>query len=152
MAKKKTKQKENIPMAEEITLAVEWWSNELQNNTKQDAGDSEVNLFMKVFATRKEYLTQEQIEVFEKELGSLLVSRCQENWREDNPSWCSYHRAFGVDYHPDKILQDALKKAGINPENTRLPIKTVMWINPGQVSVRKGYGVEIEDIFLKESK
>lgn len=47
---------------------------------------------------------------------------------------------FGVDYHPDYPLNEALTQSGIDPRTLDiLPLKTTMWIHlGGEISVRFG--------------
>jgi hypothetical protein len=66
---------------------------------------------------------------------------------------------LGTDYHPDRILADALVVAGISDNMGTLPIKTKMWlaVSGKGVDVAYGYGakqhhcdtVEEMDAYLK---
>jgi hypothetical protein len=53
---------------------------------------------------------------------------------------------FGTDYHPDRVLVDAAKRAGIKVGMTTFPWKTIMWISPGSVTVSAGYGAQSVEI------
>ncbi|WP_280335638.1 hypothetical protein [Nocardia wallacei] len=58
---------------------------------------------------------------------------------------------LGVDYDPDPLLADALRAAGATPPFTiQLPIKTLMWIEPGHIRVRRGETGPIHEIPLHE--
>lgn len=60
-------------------------------------------------------------------------------WRPDEPRWASSLRSVSIDYHPWSLFRDAADRAGFRLPGLALPIKTVMWINPGQVRVAVGY-------------
>lgn len=54
--------------------------------------------------------------------------------------------SIGVDYHPDRILWNALQAAGIDDDLTALPWKTTMWFRDGGVQVLLGYGGEVIEL------
>jgi len=70
--------------------------------------------------------TPEQVDAFESALAEAIMAT-------------PMYGAFGVDYHPDRILQDAARIAGLTVDGA-LPIKTLMWIDATSVRVAEGYG------------
>lgn len=120
--------------------AAKWWADKLRNGAKIDNGDtSDVGIFTMMAA----YMLQEAessnqsadaIDKFEDELTSVL-ERMQGNYI-----------SFGVDYHPDYILQDAADKVGLELGMTTLPWKTNMYITGDTVKVSYGYGAEAVEI------
>jgi hypothetical protein len=138
-------------MEAEINAAVEWWVNVLRERPAHDNGDA----FQSMFSTRMSRMLPPiddvQLEIFGNTLREIIYQRCVETWRPGNPQWGSYMRTFGCDYGPDMMLSEAAESANIKPSMLLFPIKTVMWINPGEVTVRHGYGSEIETIFPSQS-
>ncbi len=116
--------------------AAKWWADQLRGTAKLDNGDpSETGgmvlaLAMLLQADEKVDQDNENINVFEQELGAILESKDAE------------YTHLGVDYHPDHILQEAATKAELGLGMTSLPWKTTMWIQGGEIKVSEGYGAE----------
>ena len=121
---------------EQIGIAVEWWGNVICN-PKHDNGDkSEQGVMATMLATMATTkITDEQKQIFGKELILLLEMESQFN-------------GLHCDYGPDIILRKAMEKAEIN--STNAPWKTNMNFQDGQVTVRYGYGAELQ-MLLKKS-
>lgn len=119
---------------ETANKAAKWWADQLRGHAKLDNGDnSETGFFgmalgMILQEREKSKQSTEQMDKFEKELADALI--------RDNTS------CFGVDYHPDYILELAAENAGLPLGMTTLPWKTTMWIDGDKVTVRCGYGAE----------
>jgi hypothetical protein len=138
----------------ETTEAAKWWASRL-GNAYHDIGDrddderalsSDANL-MTALAGRT--FTDEQRDAFQAAAGQVIEEHLQRwetgiwegGWDPAEPLRGSANRAIGCDYNPDQVLQDAGARAGIEVRMLDLPMKTVMWINPGEVKVAEGYGV-----------
>ncbi len=113
----------------EIGVAVRWWRAQLLGQKYQDAGDATINLFARVASQR---VSVEQADRFAAELADELERQCDAGWME------RYGLRLMTDYHPEEELRDVAERADV--DNRAFPIKTVMWIEPGEVRVRNGYG------------
>jgi hypothetical protein len=86
-----------------------------------------------------------------------LVAAFQEAW--DGPDWDDWgwgkrgshygapELVVHVDYEPMEMLQKAADDAGLIGDDPMFPRKTVMWIEPGKVTVRDGYAAELQVIY-----
>lgn len=127
-------------MEEKTALkAAKWWADQLRSPAKLDNGDESLSGAM-TFAlatmlqeSERKGLQNDKIDAFEKELAIMLQTKGDKF-------------ILGVDYHPDKILHDAGTAAGLDLGMTGLPWKTVMWIDNNTVTVKCGYGAQIEEI------
>lgn len=129
-------------MKEEIKAAVDWWTDILASNKPDhDNGDGneEGRLLLEMLSSLLPKLDEHKIEIFRAELTKLLVERISKYWDLDNPDYGSYFRVIYNDYGPDRSLREAAKAAGIDRMDSRFPIKTSMRIDPGKVSVSRGY-------------
>ncbi len=128
----------------ELAFAANWWAKTLMSQFLNDAGDWQINAVANWTGSVLDKPRPEQAERFRTALICLMAARFAETWRENEPGWASYYRTVGTDYHPDAILSAALDFAGVTGGSLTLPIKTLMWVNPGSVIVRPGYhGKEI---------
>lgn len=87
--------------------------------------------------------TPEQIEAFRVALAEVIEQKLRERpeeWRPDNPSWASAFRQIAGDYRPAQELETAAEEAGFKLKMFDVPMKTVMWVNPGIVKVAVGHG------------
>lgn len=124
----------------EITTAAKWWADKLLEDIVMDAGDVMINTVATVARRGLESVSPKEVERFRLALAALLAVQCATNgWDVDNPQFGSACRAVHVDYAPEPVLVCALSFARISGGDLRLPIKTTMWINPGDVRVRAGY-------------
>ncbi len=135
-------------MEKELKVAATWWADQLRQIANHDNGDAMCNA-MASWATDKtrRVITDEQIERFKTELMCRWAKRNESNWNPDRPLLGSALRNMATDYAPGGELAEALEVAEITPGNLVLPMKTVMWIDPGKVSVSCGYGAPIEIIY-----
>ncbi|GAA4209061.1 hypothetical protein GCM10022252_75020 [Streptosporangium oxazolinicum] len=88
----------------------------------------------------------EQVEAFRAAVEGAILGWCLgEKWA----AAVALHVA--TDYGPDLILAAALANAGIADRSPvgPLPIKTRMWVRPGQVQVSYGYGGAITALELE---
>lgn len=125
----------------EVTAAVKWWTDILGKNTPSTVGDAQVDMMLDLTravsgAARP---TDEQVAAFEAELTKLVA---QDHARSVE-SGSTYNTVIlSVDYHPEDLLRSALAAAGISEQSARFPVKTVMWVDAGRVTLRKGYGAD----------
>lgn len=127
----------------EARTAARWWADKLRDDFTLDNGDPEQHpivggMLALARAKNREGLTVAKIDAFER----ALIARVQVMLDE------GHRLGFGVDYHPDPELGDALSDAEIPVSMTALPWKTVMWVRPGSVRVGDGYGVEPRELDL----
>lgn len=142
----------------EARAAADWWASRLANGTDQhDLGDrdaSERNLTATArlgSAWLRQRFTTEQVDAFRRELAEGVEQRLNEGaWDPVEPGRGSALRALQCDYGPDPVLSGAAKLAGFELKMFDLPLKTVMWINPGEVSVSEGYGAPIVVVWPAE--
>lgn len=147
----KTKASELIE-SPEILAAVEWWSHQLLGHALHDAGDPLINGFSNLCANRLGKAAAYQVDRFRDSLKALLAVHCAETWDATEPRRGSALRATGCDYGPDLVLRAALDYSMITEGHLRLPIKTMMWINPGEVRVRPGYHGEEVVLYQKQGE
>ena len=113
--------------------AAKWWADHLRGSAILDNGDnSPENVTARgiapmLQAKEKAGQTPTQIDSFESELAKLLSGL--------DRSYVS----FGVDYNPDRILEESAQAAGLQLGMTTLPWKTQMYIEGEVVTVREGY-------------
>jgi len=127
----------------EIVAAADWWASRLRGDRSWiDAGDPELTAEIKASVAVERKRTSTEVLAFRNALVPALEAHVVPHWdRAKDPQWASALRTVVVDYGPDPVLADAAESAGISRLKTgELPIKTVMWINPGLVTVREGYG------------
>ena len=115
--------------------AAKWWADQLRDTAPLDNGDTSFNgamlsvMAMMLQSVEKAKQTTDQIDAFERELANVIEQQDDQ-----------YYVSVSVDYHPDRILQCAAQKAGINLGMTTLPWKTSMSIKQDVVMVSCGYG------------
>jgi len=132
----------------EIEAAVNWWVDILKGNPNHDNGESLQSIFANLCARTLKPLSEEKIYTFRLSLTEGITKRIEKLGHDpNNPMWGSSLRCFGTDYHPDVVLAEAAEKAEIDAISLRFPIKTLMWINPGEVTVSRGYGAKSEVIY-----
>lgn len=121
-------------MEPEINAAVEWWTQRLREHPTHNTGDADLNFAIDMFTFGQcGPLPEEKIQAFR----TALTEICQRAW----PSTLS------TDYAPEDALREAVERAGIDNAEIRFPIKTMMWIEFGRVSVKCGYGAPVETIY-----
>ncbi|MGW0993508.1 hypothetical protein [Streptomyces sp. NPDC002520] len=128
----------------EAIAAADWWAAKLASPARHDVGATESNaLANTVSALVQRQRSQAQIEAFREALAEEIEQHVEKySWRPDEPDFGSYMRSIMVDYGPDPVLADAAEHAGFELKVLDLPMKTVMWINPGIVKVAEGYSAQ----------
>lgn len=139
-------------MRPEYLAAVDWWADAIRGNARQDNGDWQTMALYRTLGVDKDPRPDEEsIGRFCVNLLAALVAREDGRffiWDESNPRLGGYGRVLKVDYDPCPELYDAATAAGIDVRYcSTFPMKTVMWIHPGCVEVRNGYGAEVKVIF-----
>lgn len=145
-----TKVNEELPA--EARVAAKWWADRLRGDCKMESGSPMVRLLSPKHAestdmidvlsmlARVKELSPEQIDVFENTLAEIVAGTYCKTWDVNRPKFGSACRTLSVDYGACNQLRAAYQFAGGGIDVTVFPIKTVMWINPGSVKVRYGYG------------
>ncbi len=139
-------------MQKQIDTAVRWWGNQLRTIAPQNNGDAEQSGIATVFAFELGKQDETRVIAFEDSLKILLVKHLSKTWEPDEPGRGSYLRVIACDYAPSSVLREAAIAGGIKPHCPPFPMKTVMWINPDEVSVSCGYGASPEQIWVAEEK
>ncbi|HEY6117374.1 MAG TPA: hypothetical protein VI172_15590 [Candidatus Dormibacteraeota bacterium] len=131
----------------EAVAAAEWWADKLANPTRHDLGrgaEESSDLANTVSALVQRQRSQGQIDLFRIALAEEIEQHVEKySWRPDEPDFGSAMRAIMVDYGPDPVLADAAEHAGFKLKTLDLPMKTVMWINPGVVKVAEGHSAQL---------
>jgi len=135
----------------EAVAAADWWAKKLSEPVSHDLGrgaEPSSGLANAVSALVRRQRSHAEIEAFRQALADEIEQHLTEHsWLPDDPHFGSYMRSVGVGYGPDDVLSDAAEKAGFDLKMLDLPVKTVMWINPGVVKVAQGHGASITVIW-----
>lgn len=132
----------------EARAAAQWWADRLADAGETRTGDAMNDAFAMYARSKIPLPTAAQVNEFRAHLEAVLLAWIgdpQRYWRDAVESGGNRlgaaFRTVAVDYRPDPILGDALEAAGLGGAfmTLRLPLKTVMWVNPGRVTVRHGY-------------
>lgn len=137
----------------EAVAAAAWWAERIAAGAiVHDVGAAESNLFANtVSALVARQRDQAQIERFRDALADLIEQHVDgDGWRPDNPLWGSAIRTVEVGYAPDEILSGAAEQAGFELKLSDLPLKTVMWVNPGEVKVAAGYSAPLTTVWKEQ--
>ncbi|MCI3277502.1 BTG family protein [Streptomyces cylindrosporus] len=130
----------------EAVAAADWWAQKLAGPAEHDNGrgaEESTALANAVSALVRRQRSAAEIEAFREALADEIEQHIgQYGWRPDEPDFGSAMRAILVDYGPDPVLAHAAEKAGFQLRMLDLPLKTVMWINPGIVKVAEGYSAQ----------
>jgi len=133
-------------MDKEINIAAKWWTDLLREGQQPhtDTGDSFLSF---VFSATQDapHFTEWALAQFEANLVQVLREAFVQKKviRGEN---FSIFRGFGTDYQPGPLLLEAADRSQIDIRSC-LPGKTVMWIRPGSVRVKQGYGAPIDDLY-----
>ena len=148
----------------EVRVAARWWADRLREVPKHqivkgDRGRTERVSALETIATLAgiygSTLSDDQVDKFEELLAGKLADEilADGSWEKakasGDPIIGSYGRTFGCDYNPNRMLRDSFLEAGGKHVMGVFPSKTMMWINPGSVQVRFGYGAKVEDLPLE---
>lgn len=115
-----------------FVIVSEWWAEQLRDTEPlQDNGTESLDRFNALtglmgWRSPLPSLPEEKIWMFKKALLGAIA--------RDKPTHIS------VDYDPDEYLQEAADFAKITDIRSRLPIKTITWVD--KLLVRKGYNGE----------
>lgn len=118
----------------QIEKAVNWWAESIRN-PQHDNGDESMHggFARAVVSLGVQKVSDKQVETFKQELRDLLFNHEQAKW------------GLHVDYSPDTILTEALRRSAISELNA--PWKTHMHFYPNDVvKVSCGYGAEWKEI------
>jgi hypothetical protein len=139
----------------EARTAACWWVDQLTGDESIRTGDAMNEAFAMYARSKQTPPKADQVEAFRAHLEQGIIAMLRDpinSWEKavaEGPQWGSYFRTIAVDYGPDKVLGDALKAAGLpSGAELLLPLKTVMWVNPGVVKVSAGYGSGEEELDL----
>lgn len=127
----------------EVVAAADWWADTLARGASHDNGDAMTSTMLAAAGDLMTPRSDEQVAAFRAALPTVIerhLAGC--TWDTDRPEFGSAFRTIAIDYAPDRVLSDAAAEAGFSLRMTDLPVKTVMWINPGQVTVSEGHGAE----------
>lgn len=139
----------------EVKTAVDWWTACLTRENKQDSGDAKLNAdasLIRSLGGDVRFPHGGTVQRFRLCLTVAIAAHVAKYWHEEEPDRGSACRTVATDYGPDFTLEIALAAARVEQGSLILPIKTVMWINPGQVKVACGYGAAAEIIYTREEK
>lgn len=122
--------------------ASEWWVKKLQAPVFDNGATDQANIMAQLLATLNHKAEPaEKVLKFKETLKGIITKSLS----SDRNSL--YGMSFGVDYHPDRILAEALSKAGIEDNMSCLPWKTNMSILDGKIEARSGYGAPREVVY-----
>lgn len=129
--------------------ASDWWVAQLSPVPGSDIGDDSANgamiLVLRIMAAQP--VTESALIDF----GMNLYEVIQEA-QERNEEYIS----FGVDYHPEGLLYDALERCkDAHALISQMPLKTRMSISEGKVEAARGYGanwIQIYPVIESESE
>lgn len=154
---------EIIPRAEAVHAA-RWWASRLGNAVQhitdrrgQAERDTQDFTSFAAAASGRSF-TDEQRAAFARHLAPLIETHLRERetgiwdgaWRTGEPAWGSAIRDISIDYGAHPVLRAAAALAGFSLMTLDLPVKTVMWINPGEVVVAEGYNAVPADAWRGE--
>lgn len=140
-------------MEQEIAVAAKWWADKLRNGSTADLGGSRdkgaalSEMMLLLLKSSSDPIPSETIDRFEALLRNEIRKQIGDNWKPENPEWGAYNRVVSVDYHPCESLSNAYHGVGLDNDMADLPMKTVMRINPGKVTVAEGYGANFVTIY-----
>ena len=128
----------------EISFAAKWWAEVLNSSPFYQSGDSWQDILLSFIPWSK--APRRELDLFRTKLESTMKEKFCSSWDSKRPRFGGALRVVGVDYEPDLLLSEAGLAAGIDI-SLRLPVKTVMWVNPGEVRVAIGYRAPIKVVY-----
>jgi hypothetical protein len=131
----------------QFVAAADWWMNKLAGFPGRDAGftssddpSGAMTRLMLLAASHAKAATTQQLLAFRDNLSDWLY---QSYLKKVGTRYG--HLSLYCDYGPGWELWDIAKPLGIDDQ--RFPIKTCMWLDPGFVRVRCGYGADTVTIY-----
>lgn len=118
--------------------AAKWWADRLRSPGLPSNGDASGagGMVAILGALTQRPQSAEALTKFE----TLLAARITQELAKGHGLW------LGVDYHPDALLADAARDAGLTPGMGDWPWKTHMDVRPECVRVAPGYRAELQTI------
>lgn len=127
-------------MQEAAKVAAQWWADQLRRPPKMDNGDPETAAIAHFMQQQyPSIIPGKNIQAFQIALERKIIEEWESNGKKSV--------LIEVDYHPDDILKAAAQESGIRLISGVLPIKTLTWVDPGQVELKHGYGAKFQIIF-----
>lgn len=131
-------------MIDEVKAAARWWADCLRELPAHDVGDENLNIHLLFASLSTGSVPPEKADRFEAALVEHLPAFLRAHaWDEavlkGEPCWGGYGRILCTDYGPQGLLAEVAAAVGITGAMLRFPSKTVMWVNPGEVQVARGY-------------
>ncbi|MEU6318132.1 hypothetical protein [Streptomyces sp. NPDC047009] len=128
----------------EAVAAAAWWAEQLAAPPQHDVGAPLSTAFADVATDHgRRQRVLERIDAFRTALADRIEQHlAQYCWLPDEPDFGAYVRAIMVGYRRGDVLADAAERAGFTLTSFDLPVRTVMWINPGIVKVAAGHGAQ----------
>lgn len=115
--------------------AAKWWRENSETPT-HDAGDDKINFMFSL--TRAMTPSSVDWDQFEAKLSQKI---------NETFAGGKQRITLSVDYHPeDPILKEIARDLRLGMSD--LPIKTIMWVYPDKIDVKRGYGAEIISLNL----
>ena len=140
-------------MDQELDAAVDWWADVLASPPgHQEAGDAVINASRTLLGMiTYTPLREGQIALFREALRAKIARELD----IFGGAWCNVATDYGAPIGTP--LGDALAAAGIvdahgHIEDARLPIKTVMWLEPGRVAVARGRGAPVVQVWPRPER
>ncbi len=124
-----------------------WWASVLRDPKFDNGATDDANVFARMLQTeqaRNNRPDSSALEVFSGLLAKEVDDRLAAN--TDDPQ---YRLWLDVDYHPNAILADTARIAGLVIPMFGWPSKTSMWVRHNSVSVSYGYQAENEAIWVR---
>jgi BTG family protein len=139
----------------EAIEAARWWAQQLTAVPEDDLDVQELlddprslGLLALSRSTVKP-LTREEADQYAEALAVGIEQHLAQwgRWDPAKPHFGSALRSIGVDYGPERVLTDAVDAVGLKISRVAWPMKTVMWIDPGEVRVAVGERGGIETVW-----
>lgn len=125
--------------SEVAEIAAAWWASQI-DQTNIDDGAPVAQAMIAVAVSGMRPLAPEKLTRFQEILGKKILNDLRDNdtgWNEDNPRVGSALRCVSTDWNPCPMLAEAAEEAEIN--TLRIPVKTVMWLDPDGVRIMQGH-------------
>ena len=128
----------------EAEVAAKWWTDLLRDNdVEHDNGEPMQSAFAQTIRDkdpRNDGFLGENLSRFEEVLAKKIQEKInsRKTWDYEKPQLGQ--TLIKCDYHADSLLQESAEEVGMEISSmTTFPMKTTMWIDPGEVYVSAGY-------------